>query len=79
MEKLDFNSLTLNEVEQIEAITGRSIEEIMNDGAPRGKAFKAIIWIMKRRNDKNFTLDQAGEVSMAEAAEMFAGDDEKKD
>lgn len=76
---IDFNSLTLNEVEQIETITGRSIEDIMDQGAPRGKAFKAVIYIMGKRKDPNFTLDQAGQVSLEEAAQMFAGEDDPKE
>ena len=32
----DFESLTLNEVEQIELITGASIDQLMDAGQPKG-------------------------------------------
>jgi hypothetical protein len=75
----DFESLTLNEVEQIELITGVSIDQILDAGNPKGKAMKAIIFIMKRRLDPNFTIEQAGALSMTEANALFAGDDDPKE
>ena len=75
----DFESLTLNEVEQIELITGISIDQILDAVQPKGKAMKAIIFIMKKRLDPNFTLEQAGSISMTEANALFAGDDDPKE
>jgi hypothetical protein len=75
----DFESLTLNEVEQIELITGASIDQLMDAGQPKGKAMKAIIFTIKKRTDPNFTLEQAGAVSMTEANNMFASVDDPKE
>ena len=75
----DFESLTLNEVEQIELITGNSIDQILDAGQAKGKAMKAIIFIMKKRVDPNFTLEQAGSISMTEANALFAGEDDPKE
>jgi hypothetical protein len=75
----DFESLTLNEVEQIELITGASIDQLMDAGQPKGKAMKAIIFTIKKRTDPNFTLEQAGEVSMTEANSMFESVDDPKE
>ena len=75
----DFESLTLNEVEQIELITGNSIDQLLDAGQAKGKAMKAIIFIMKKRIDPNFTLEQAGEISMTEANSLFAGESDPKE
>jgi len=75
----DFESLTLNEVETIELITGSSIDQLMDAGQAKGKAMKAIIFIMKKRTDPNFTLEQAGSLSMTEANAMFAGETDPKE
>lgn len=77
--QFDFESLTLNEVEQIELITGSSIDQLMDAGQAKGKAMKAIIWIMKKRIDSNFTLEQAGNLSMTEANALFAGESDPKE
>ena len=78
MSKLDFESMTLAEIEQIEVLTGRNIESIMSDGAPRGVALKAIIWTVRRRDNPGYTLDDAGKVSLKEATALFTGDDDEK-
>lgn len=75
----DFESLTLNEVEQIELITGSSIDQLMDAGQAKGKAMKAIIFVMKKRTDPNFTLEQAGALSMTEANALFAGENDPKE
>lgn len=75
----DFESLTLNEVETIELITGSSIDQLMDAGQAKGKAMKAIIFIMKKRTDPNFTLEQAGALSMSEANAMFASESDPKE
>lgn len=76
---IDFDTMTLNEIEQIELLTGRSIDSIMDDGAPRGRVFKAIIFVFKKRTDPNFTFEQAGEFSMEQATALFSGDDDPKE
>ena len=75
----DFESLTLNEVEQIELITGNSIDQILDAGQAKGKAMKAIIFVMKKRVDPNFTIEQAGSISMSEANALFAGEADPKE
>ena len=76
MANIDFNSMTLNEVELIEQLTSRNIDQIMADDAPRGRAFKAIIFVYKKRTDPNFTFEQAGNFSLEEASVLFGGEDE---
>jgi hypothetical protein len=76
---IDFNTMTLSEIETIEMLTGRNIDSIMADDAPRGRAFKAIIFVYRKRTDPNFTIEQAGDMSLEAASALFSGDDEKKD
>ena len=78
-QNFDFESLTLNEVEQIELITGNSIDQLLDAGQAKGKAMKAIIFIMKKRIDPDFTLEQAGQISMTEANSLFAGASDPKE
>jgi hypothetical protein len=40
---------------------------------------KAIIFIMKKRIDPDFTLEQAGQISMTEANRLFAGESDPKE
>jgi hypothetical protein len=75
----DFESLTLDEVEQIELICGTSIDQILDAGQPKGKTLKAIIFVMKKREDPSFTLEQAGKISMKDANDLFVSVDDPKE
>jgi hypothetical protein len=76
-EAFDFESLTLDEVEMIENLTGVAIERIAEDGAPKGKNLKSLIFVMMRRNDPAFTIEQAGKYTLSQATALF-GDDPKE-
>ena len=76
---IDFNSMTLAEIEQIELLTGRNIDSIMDEDSPRGRALKAIIYVFNKRTDPNFTIEQAGAMSLSEATALFAGDEDPKE
>lgn len=74
----DFESLTLDEVETIELITGASIDQIMEAKSPKGKALKAIIFVIKKREDPNFTLEQVGNFKMTDVNQILVNNDPKE-
>lgn len=76
-EAFDFDSLTLDEVETIENLTGVAIERLAEDGAPKGKNLKALIFVMMRRNNPAFTMEDAGKYTLSQATALF-GDDPKE-
>lgn len=79
MALIDFNSMTLNEIELIEQLTGRNIDSIMTEDSPRGRSLKAIIFVFKKRTDPNFTFEQAGDYSLQEATDLFGDVEDPKD
>lgn len=68
---LDVNDLTIDDVVDLEAVTGESIQSIMSTdgGAPQGKFLKALIWITQRKVDPSFTFADAGNVSFSDLAD----------
>lgn len=65
------STLTLDEVETIENLSGTPMDELMSKGKLKGKTLKAIIWIAKKRTDPNFAFEDAGKIKMSEALELF--------
>jgi hypothetical protein len=70
------STLTLDEVETIENLSGTPMDELMSKGKLKGKALKAIIWVAKKRVDPNYKMEDAGKVTFSEALELFKGVDE---
>jgi hypothetical protein len=79
MNQFDFESLTLEEVELIENLTNTSIDEAFANGKPKGKALAAFVWVVRKRNDPNYKMEDAKKLSLKEALGMIKGDEEKKE
>jgi hypothetical protein len=79
MNNFDFESLTLEEVEIIENLTNSSIDEAFANGKPKGKALSAFVWVVLKRNNPNFKMEDAKKMTLKEALSMVKGDEEKKE
>jgi hypothetical protein len=79
MNKFDFDSLTLEEVELIESLTNTGIDQAFADGKPKGKALAAFVWVVTKRTNPDYKMEDAKKVSLKEALGMIKGDEEKKE
>jgi hypothetical protein len=57
---IDLGDLRVHEIETIEEVIGGPIDKAFADGAPRGKVLRAIGFVVKRRDNPEFTLEDAG-------------------
>jgi hypothetical protein len=79
MNNFDFESLTLEEVELIENLTNSSIDEAFGNGKPKGKALSAFVWVILKRSNANYKMEDAKKITLKEALGMIKGDEEKKE
>jgi hypothetical protein len=79
MSSFDFEGLTLAEIEIIENLTNTSIDEAFGNGSPKGKALSAFAWVVKKRNDPNYKMEDAKNLTLKEALSLVQGDDSKKE
>jgi hypothetical protein len=79
MNSFDFESLTLGEVEIIESLTGESIDQAFTNGKPKGKALKSFIWVVMKRDNPKFTIEEASNYTLSQALAMVSGDEAKKE
>ena len=67
---IDFDSLTLDEIEILEEVTGVSIDAIGKrlsaDEAPKAKTMKALAYISARREDPEITLEEIGKIKLTD-------------
>jgi hypothetical protein len=79
MNSFDFESLTLEEVELIENLTNSSIDEAFGNGKPKGKALSAFVWVILKRNNPGYKMEEAKKITLKQALDMVKGDEEKKE
>lgn len=75
----DFESLTLEEVETIENLTDLAIDDAFGNGKPKGKVLRVFIWVMLRRTNPSFSMDEAKKYTLKQALDMVQGDEAKKE
>ncbi|MFB7860590.1 hypothetical protein [Streptomyces sp. NPDC056069] len=61
---LDLNSLTIDEIDIIEEITGAPLDELRKPGQRRGPMLRAMAVVLKRREDPNFSAADAGRLRL---------------
>jgi hypothetical protein len=79
MNEFDFESLTLEEVELIENLTNSSIDEAFGNGKPKGKALSAFVWVILKRSNPNYKMEDAKKITLKQALGMIKGDEQKKE
>ena len=76
---MDFDDITLGEIEEIEDYAGLPISKIGDETPGVIKLRIALAWIMKRRTNTAFTIDDARKMTASELTQFFAETPLKKD
>lgn len=67
---IDFDTLTLDEIELLEDMAGVSIDTIgkrlTGDDAPKAKLMKAMAFIAARRDDPDITVEEIGKLKLVD-------------
>ena len=66
---IDINDLTIAEVVLIEEMTGLPLDALGQPDVPKGKMMQALAFISKKREDPDFTWEQAGELRISAVSE----------
>ena len=65
---IDSDRMTLGDIETFEEMVGERLETL-EDGRPSGKALVALVYITKRRDDPNYTVEDARKVPVSDLAD----------
>jgi len=74
---MNFDDLTLGEIEEIEMLVGRGIDEVFANGSPKGRALRVLYYVIKKKEDPNYTFEETENVSQADALKLLSESDPK--
>lgn len=74
---MDFEDITLGEIAEIEDYAKLPFSQIGEDGIGVIKLRIALAWIMKRRQNPQFTIADAEKLTANDFAELFGGDEDE--
>lgn len=70
----DINELDLRELEDFADATGLDPMEIKDGWQPTLRAVRAFVWLVKRRSDPDFSLEDARRVKVRELVDLVPTD-----
>ena len=70
---INFEDMTLGEVEEIELMIGRSIDEVFADGQPKGRALRVLYYVAMKKENPNYKFEETEKVSQQEALKILGG------
>lgn len=70
--QIDIDSLTLGDIEDVEDAVGKPIAEVFDHMS--AKAITALVWVVRRREDPAFTLDNARALRMGDVEVVGGGE-----
>jgi len=65
--------LTMDEIEQLNLLTGRTFEEVFEKGLGLGKATKALCWILDKRNNPESKIETFGAMNVHQINAFLEG------
>jgi hypothetical protein len=68
-EKNILDVLTMDEIEQLEKLTGSSVNSLFGKGEFPGRALKFLVWLLQLRSDKNAKIEEVGKMTFNQASE----------
>jgi hypothetical protein len=71
---IDYESLNLAEIEEIENMTGFTIDEIIGGKVAKGKFFRALIFVFTKRTNPAYTYAETATLTLNDALALMEGD-----
>jgi hypothetical protein len=75
---INFEEMTLGEIEEIELLIGRSIDEVFADGQPKGRALRVLYFVAMKKENPAYKFEDTESVSQSEALKILSGTDPKE-
>jgi hypothetical protein len=76
---VDYNDLTLGEIETLEELTGKSLDEIADVNVPKGKLLRALVYVFTRRTKPDFSYADTAKLTLEESVAMLGVSEDEED
>ncbi len=74
---LTLETMTLGQIEEIELLTGQSIDVAFQDGKPKGRALRAIYYVAMKMENPDYKFEETAKITQLEAIKVLGGLDPK--
>lgn len=71
-ERTILDVLTMDEIEQLEKLTGSSVTVLFSKGEFPARALKFLVWLLQLRTDKDAKIEPVGKMTFPEATRWIS-------
>jgi len=61
---VDYSDLTLGEIETIEELTGKTLDDIIEVKTPRGRLMRALVFVITKRSNPAYTFEETAKLTL---------------
>jgi hypothetical protein len=61
---VDYSDLTLGEIETIEELTGKTLDDIIEVKTPRGRLMRALVFVITKRTNPAYTFEETASLTL---------------
>lgn len=76
---IDYSDLTLGEIETIEELTGKTLDEIIEVKTPRGRLMRALVFVITKRTNPAYTFEETAKLTLDQGLEALGGSEDDDD
>lgn len=76
---MSMNKLTVGDIAEIEELSNLPFSALGDVSVPKGKLMQAVAYVLKRKENPKFTLEDAGNLSMEEINALLDENPTQKD
>lgn len=76
---MNIENLSMRDVATIEKLSGLAIDQLGDPGAPKGRLFAAMMYVIKKKEDDTFTFDMALDTPMNDLNDFLGVEDEDEE
>lgn len=74
---MDIAQLTIGEMAKVEELAKAPLGHFGDEDKPQAKLYAALVFVLKRRENKDFSIDDAMNMTMDEMATFLGVDDDE--
>lgn len=76
---VDYSDLTLGEIETIEDLTGKTLDDIIEVKTPRGRLMRALVFVITKRTNPAYTFEETAKLTLDQGLAALGTSDDEDD
>ena len=74
---INFEDMKLGEIEEVELLSGKSLDAMFEKGMPKGRSLRALYFVAMKRDNPEYKFEDTANITQSVALKLVGGVDPK--